>query len=483
MNQKIFFRISALILILSILVSGISLIPDTDKIPGFDWATFDRTSSVGPLDYTLKADFDAVGFEYSLGTSSSSSGGGIIGGIGGGIGSNVSREEKWKAYPKVRGEVLENLGIIYDSYKEKSYIYELLFRTPPDPNITYGGSGSPSAYLNVSMKADLVPYWMEGGSRPIDVRVTFLGTDLEDQVGAEEKERFSITLSRIVIKARSGYDLDTGEYEGPDLMVEEKKLSVSFKDKGDDYHTSIDVKFPEGEPAAGFIIEIDATMNDYWDRGERSPLSGSANPINIRPVARMKIFQALGIPLAMPLILISILVGMVAVILILIKGRSFWGIILPSAILSTAGPVWYLLGMNAAVDLLNERLSGAQEGLSLGLGFYLSVAGSILAITAFILSIVILIISNRSKREETDPQTSQGKVTGPSVPTFKKLEEDGPITSNPSFKRVEDSPFGSDDPTSRSGNGTGGQIMSNYTNKGPGQVRIVPPRPPVSPLS
>jgi hypothetical protein len=438
MNTKLLSRISASVLLISVLISGISLIPDSENIPGFDWAKFDRTSSVGPLDYTLKADFDAIGFRYSLGTSSSSSGGGIIGGMGGGLGSNITREEEWKSYPEVKGEVLENLGIIYDSYKEKSYVYELLFRNPPDPNITYEGSGSPSAYLNVSLRSDLVPYWPEGSTRSMEVAVTFLGTDLDDQVGEEEKDRFRITLENIRIKAKTGYDKETGEYEGTDEVLVEKELAEVFSTQGDMYETSVDVEFPEGEEAVGFILEIDASMNDYWDRGERSPLSGSANPINIRSMERMKLASGLGIPFAMPLIVISMVIGIAAFFIIILSGRSFWGLVLPSAILSTAGPVWYWMGMNAAVDLLGERLSDADAGLSWESGFFLAAGGAFLAVASLVL-ILIAKITGKTRQDETrEENLKEGSRTNTGDPVFRKLEEENVDGPAPMFRKINE---------------------------------------------
>lgn len=431
MRSQIIGRLPAVVLLISIFLSGISLIPDSGSVPGFDWATYDRTSSVGPLDYTLTADFDAVGFQYSLGTSSSSSGGGIIGGIGGGAGSNITREEEWKSYPQVRGDVLENLGIIYDSYKEKSYIYELLFRNPPDPEITYNGSGSPSAYLNVSLSADLVPYWPEGSSRNLKVDVTFLGTDLEDQVSAELKERFLITLERITIKARTGMDPDTGEYEGETEVIAQKELSETFRTKEDTYSTSFDVKVPDGEEAVGFIVEIDASMNDYWDREERSPLSGSANPINIRSIESFKITRGLGIPLALPILFISIIVGFAGSIIVLISGRSLWGVFVPSAVLSTLGPLWFWIGMSAATDILGERLSGAEEGLSWEIGFFLAIAGSVLAIASLVFSIISRKIG---RKEEGAGKEDEKDVTTPYTP----IEKADNATSPPTFKRIEE---------------------------------------------
>ncbi len=431
MRSKIIGRLPAVVLLISIFFSGISLIPDSGSVPGFDWATYDRTSSVGPLDYTLKADFDAVGFQYSLGTSSSSSGGGIIGGIGGGAGSNITRKEEWKSYPQVRGDVLENLGIIYDSYKEKSYIYELLFRNPPDPEITYNGSGSPSAYLNVSLSADLVPYWPEGSSRNLKVDVTFLGTDLEDQVSADLKERFLITLEKITIKARTGMDPDTGEYEGETEVIAQKELSETFRTKEETYSTSFDVEVPEGEEAVGFIVEIDASMNDYWDRGERSPLSGSANPINIRSIESFKITRGLGIPLALPILFISIIVGFAGSIIVLISGRSLWGVFVPSALLSTLGPLWFWIGMNAATDILGERLSGAEEGLSWEIGFFLAIAGSVLAITSLVFSIVSRKIG---RKEEGAGKEDAKDVTTP----YRPIDKADNATSPPTFRRIEE---------------------------------------------
>lgn len=448
MRSQIIGRLPAVVLLISIFLSGISLIPDSGSVPGFDWATYDRTSSVGPLDYTLTADFDAVGFQYSLGTSSSSSGGGIIGGIGEGAGSNITREEEWKSYPQVRGDVLENLGIIYDSYKEKSYVYELLFRNPPDPEITYNGSGSPSAYLNVSLSADLVPYWPEGSSRNLKVDVTFLGTDLEDQVSAELKERFLITLERITIKARTGMDPDTGEYEGETEVIAQKELSETFRTKEDTYSTSFEVKVPDGEEAVGFIVEIDASMNDYWDREERSPLSGSANPINIRSIEGFKITRGLGIPLALPILFISIIVGFAGSMIVLISGRSLWGVFVPSAVLSTLGPLWFWIGMSAATDILGERLSGAEEGLSWEIGFYLAIAGCVLAIASLVFSIVS---RKMGRKEEEAGMGVEKDVTTP----YRPIDKADNTKSPPTFRRIEEVP---------------------------GENQNIPPPPPVDPL-
>jgi hypothetical protein len=451
-------RISGIVLILGIITCGISLLPDSETIPGFDWATFDRTSGVGPLNYTLKADFDAVGFRYSIGTSSSSSGGGIIGGIGGGVGTNITREEEWKAYPQVRGEVLENLGIIYDSYKQKSFVYELLFKSIPDKNVTYEGSGSPSAYLNVSLKSDLVPYWPEETERSLKVTVEFLGTDIHDQIDSAGRERFHITLEKVTIKAQTGYDRDSGEYEGEDRIILQKDLDETFNEIGEEFSTDLKVKYPEGEEAVGFVVEIEASMNDYWDRSERSPLSGSANPINIRPMERPRLVRGAGVVLAMPVIMLSILIGFAASVAVLVSGRSFWGLIVPTGILSLTGPVWYMLGMKAAVDLLGKRLSGAETGLDWGPGLFLSFAGAALILIALAISITAMILR---KKADEGKETHKKQIPQPSFKRIDTVKNSTPAA----FKRI-DSPDRSDK--------TGDEDKRTPSS--------APPPPPINPL-
>ena len=419
MKIKTLHYLTSAAALLSCIILGASL------LPGLDWARFERTSAIGPIEYRLNADFDAVGFEYSLRTAPSSSGGGIIGGLGGGVGTNISRDEEWKTYPEVRGEVLENLGVLYDSYKEKSYIYELLFKTPPEEaNITWTGSGSPSAYLNVSLKADLVPFWPEGSTRPMRVAVTFTGTDLDDQVPPGSRSAFSITLEKMTIKARTGYDAITGEYEGETLTVGEKELSEKFAEAGDSYSTTMNVAFPEGSDAAGFVVEIVAHMTDYWGRSERSPLPGMANPINIRPVSTPLIIRGIGIPLALPLLGAAVLISLAGAALTLIFRRSYYGLFIPPVLLSFTGIIWFRTGMGAAVELLGKRLSGAEEGLGWGPGMYIALAGSVLLAVVLASSIISHIMAGRQSGKRAHPADGAG------APLFRRVEDEGEGSSS-----------------------------------------------------
>jgi hypothetical protein len=383
----------------------------------------------------------------------------VIGGIGGGLGANITREEEWKTYPEVRGEVLENLGIIYDSYKDKSFTYELLMRDPPEEaNIQWDKPGSPSALLNVSLKADLVPFWPEGSSRPLDVRVTFLGSDLQDQIGSDQEDQMKVTLKKITIKARTGYDPETGEYEGETKTLRTVELSEVFDTPGEDYHSSIDVKFPEGEKAAGFIVEIEATMVDHWGRAERSPLSGKANPINIRPVDTFKIVRGFGIPLSLPLLITAIILSVIAVVLVFFKKRPFVGLVAPATILSLIAPLWYRSGMNAAVELLGERLSGAESGLHWSMGIILASVGVLLFLTALTFSGISLILTKGKAAEDISASVESGS------PRFKRLEGSKGPAPTPTFKRISD------------------EEKSSEGNPRPGRS-ISPPPPPIDPTS
>ncbi len=442
MRSRILHYITIGLLISSMVLTGISIIPRTD------WATFDRTSSVGPLEYRLRADFDAIGFEYSLETDPSTDGGGIIGSIGGGIGSNISREEEWKTYPEVKGEVLDNLGILYDSYKDKSYRYELVMRDPPqEANITWDRPGSPAAILNVSLKADLIPFWPASGSRPLDVKVTFLGSELKDLLPAGYDDPMVITLKRITIKAMTGYDKDTGEYEGEVRTISTVELSEKLIDVGDGYQTSIEVKYPEGEDAVGFVVEIEASMIDHWGRSERSPLSGKANPINIRPIENINIIKGAGIPLSLPLLILSILLSIGAIIVILVRKKNCPGLIIPALAFSIMGPFWFWNGMNAAIDILSQRLSGAQDGLHWTGGFFLAVMGAVLILAALLVSIFDVVRSKKEEKRESEE------------PLFKKVKETGP----PAFKRI------------------GSQDQGIGSNMAEGTKRTNPP-PPMDPF-
>lgn len=420
-------------IVISVILSGISLIPQND------WARFERTSGIASLDYTLSADFDTLGFEYHINTESSSTGGGIIGGVGGGFGSNTTLGDDWKTYPEVRGEVLENLGVLYDSYKLKSYEYELLMRDDPEGrNITWEGSGSPSAILNVSLKADLVPYWPKDSERPLVVTVEFVGTEIDDQLTQQELDMILVNLTKIRIIARTGFDPISGEYQGEDIELKVLETSESFRQKGDSYETTVDVKIPEGEDAVGFAVEIDAGLRDPWGRKERAPLSGKANPINIRPVTQGNIVKGAGVALAFPVILIGIILGIIGIVLIFIRKRPNIGIMIPAGLLTIIGPLWYRSGLNAAVEMLSERLAGAESGLEWMAGFYLGIGGGIAMMIAMILCLVSFIL-----RKTSDTEVSKDTAVSSKAPVFREIPETNKekgtsqVQQPTQFKKVE----------------------------------------------
>jgi hypothetical protein len=105
--------------------------------------------------------------------------------------------------------------------------------------------------------------------------------------------------------------------------------------------------------------------------------------------------------------------------------------------------------MNAAADILGERLSGAEEGLSWEIGFFLACAGSFLAITSLVISIVSWKMGSKEKAVQHDGEKNVGTPYAP-------VEKTDGTTSPPTFRRIE---------------------------KGPGGNTNRPPPPPVDPLS
>lgn len=402
------------LIFISVMLSGISL------IPGNDWARFERTSGIASIDYTLSADFDSLGFEYHIDTESTG-GGGMIGGIGGGLGEgNNTIGDDWKTYPEVGGEVLENLGVLYDSYKLKSFQYELLLKDPPEEEgIIWDEPGSPSAILNVSLKADLVPYWPEGSQRPLVITVSYQGTEIDDQLSQEELDNITVVLEEIRLIARTGYDPTSGEYQGQDLELRVESTSESFRRAGDEYSITIEVEIPEGEDAVGFAVEIDASMTDPWGRSERAPLSGKANPINIRPVEDMNLVRGSGIVLAFPLILLGMILGIIGAVLIFLRKKPSIGLLIPAGILTAVGPLWFGSGMNAAVEMLSQRLSDAESGLQWAPGIYLAAAGGTIMVIAMILSIISFIL-----RRFSEPVTGKGSKKSGDEPVFREITQE-----------------------------------------------------------
>ncbi len=416
--------ISAMVVIfLAIVLMVISM------IPWASWATFDRTRAIGPVNYHLEADFDAVGFQYTMETVESEGGGGGL--IGGDLGSdfNISRE---KTYPQVRGEFLENIGIIYNSYNNKAFQYELKMWSPPEESgIEWEGVGNPSVLLNITLESDLIPWWPESGDRTLDVNIELLKVDMWDLVGAEDRANLNIQVNSVSIWAKTGYNTETGEYVGEDKQLAKRDVSFDFQEPGQIEKLDFSVSYPSGTDAAGFYTVISGNMTDFWGRSELSPLAGKANPINVYPMSTGKVIQGVGIPLALPLMIISSILGIIAIILAIFKGNFNIPLMAASSIIAMIAPLWFYLGMNAAVELLGERLTGAEEGLTWGAGIFISTAGATLMMAALVITIVSCIRSRKSGGNTSSETQKEG-------PVFKKIPDEkvDPQPTGPTFKKL-----------------------------------------------
>ncbi len=179
----------------------IPFLPEGVLIP---WAEYERTSAVKTANYTLGAVCDSAGFEYELNTFPSDGGGGLI--VGGGIGTNISIGPIHKTYPEVRGEFLENMGILYDSYNEKEFEYELVMKDPPvDAGIEWNEYSNPSAYLSVNLRADLIPWWVKGFDQKLRVEITYDDNDLSELMEGVVNDGVTITITEIRVMSKTDY--------------------------------------------------------------------------------------------------------------------------------------------------------------------------------------------------------------------------------------------------------------------------------------
>lgn len=419
--------------IILLMISSISII----SYAGFEtpavgnWAEFDRTSGIGPMDYTLSADFDPAGFEYEL-TAEPGDSGGIISGFG----QNVSIGPVRKTYPEVRGEFLENMGVLYNSYKEKTYVYKILMdNVPDDADVDWNPNVRPFAYLNVSLHSDLIPWWTENGKTKMTLTVTYIGNDLEGLVDPALEDNFKIILRRYQIKSKI-YDDETGDFKdrSSDVLIHESTEEVILLSIGDSVDFDIEVGFPDGTSVAGLYADISAGLTDYWGRDEYSTLTGNANTINVYSMETSYLVRGVGLPMAMPLILLSILVGLISAIVNLARVNSgkkpMLSLIIPGLVIGLLAPIWFYAGIDAAVDLLSQKLPGAEEGLSMGVGFYICLVGMIF----YIVSLALVIIGryfHKKEEEETpvfsrvDVGTRKGEVRPSASFKFKQVDSDG----------------------------------------------------------
>ncbi|MGA1822076.1 MAG: hypothetical protein ACMUIG_06085 [Thermoplasmatota archaeon] len=419
MSERMFGNLSSASMCVGLIIMFISTISiisyaGLEAPAAGNWAKFDRTSGIGPMDYTLKADFDPAGFEYEL-TAEPGDSGGIISGFG----QNVSIGPVRKTYPEVRGEFLENMGILYNSYKDKTYVYKILMdNVPDDADVDWDPNVRPYAYLNVSLHSDLIPWWLENGKTKITLTVTYIDNDLAGLVDPALEDNFRIILRNYRIKSKI-YDDETGDFKdrSNDILIHESDREITLRNIGDSVDFDVEVQFPEGTSVAGLYVDISAGLVDYWGRGEYSTLTGNANTINVYPMKTSYLVRGLGLPLALPLALLAVVIGAASAVVNLIRNRRgrkpMLSLIIPGLIIAILAPVWFYTGMNAAVDLLSEKLSGAEEGLSFGPGFYICIAGVIF----YVISLVLAVIGRfaRGKEGEKEKEVESDKLVFKSV--------------------------------------------------------------------
>jgi len=385
------------LLLFSALFALWAMTPDVEELngplgigadsPGMSWAEYERSSSLTRnINYTLWGECDSSGFEYQLRTSPGEGGGGMVGGIGGGAGSNLTLGQE-RSYPEVRGEFLENMGIIYNSYKEKRFDYKIgMYRPPEDSGIEWKGSDNPGVFITVSLKADLIPWWVDGFSTGLTLDMEYTRNDLEGyDIPEENRQNLRITIDDVSIVALTDFDGD--RFTGEERVLFSSEKEYTFREIGDRETIKLEAEYPEGTNVAGIKADINGEVIDYWGRSGLLG-HGSGSTINIYPLDTSTMVKGLGIPLSWPLLLLSYLFILASVIVRWATGKWPLWLLVPAAALMILAPLWFFIGMNAAVDLLSERLEDAQKGLSFEPGFYIAISAAVLSVAGTVMAVV-----------------------------------------------------------------------------------------------
>ncbi len=359
----------------------------------FPWAEFDRTREIGPVEYTLQGSCDPVGFEYKLKTKPAG-GGGII---GGGLGGNVNIDPGRRTYTQISGEFLDNLGMIYDSYRDKEFVYELKMQDPPaGSGIPWDPMMAPSAYLNITLHSDRIPFWWTSGENDMEVTIRFAECDLYPLLDPANDTDFSITIDSIEVMGWTETD-ENGNYVGDEVVLFSSVKGLSLKGLNESVTISFDSRFPGGADVMGIKARIEAHLTDFWGRPEKQTLSGSSGYINVYPVHTSTLVKGAGVPFSLIVVIISLIAGALAVAL-LIRGSSTHRIfVLLCALSGIVAVTWFYLGMGSAVDLLGQRLEGAAQGLTYGPGMFICLAGSIILLAVWFVGSVIEFILRRRR--------------------------------------------------------------------------------------
>jgi hypothetical protein len=334
-------------------------------------------TKIGPADASLDAEFYEHGVNYVIIGNMSS--GGLIGGISGGLSLEL-RENK--TYLTGLGEFQENIGLILNSYKDKSYQISTSIQAP-------GSDEFKDTKITVENHNDLIPWWPQGLAQRYTVTITY------SEVGNSQK----VVINEIRILLWRDLDTEKQVYLESSKPIERISPDHQLTKLNESKKYDFDVTISGDYGTVGLIAVVDVTIID--SSGNEVPENaiinlGKLDPVpagrtnNVYTMDQGSAFSIVLMVAAFPITIVSMIFMLLAIPFIIKNHRTGFIVIQISLILLVLSIVFFVNGIETLVTLIDSVLdTPVRENFQWSANLVVPILAIILLILAAIFSFII----------------------------------------------------------------------------------------------
>ena len=267
------------------------------------------------------------GFDVKAGVE----GGGLIGDVA------VDNERFFVQGPPP--DLAERVGIIMNSFKEKSY------KVTGD---TYNSNTDTFNYakIEVNTHVDRVPLWVEA----IEQRVT-ITVAINESMGMKQVE-----ITKVWIEVWTDYDEEKEWYNNKEVVWSKTVSDVLLNENGTATYVH-DMKYGSDAKRIGIVSRIDCVFTDVnglVDDDPKEPFVSDRhpNPNNVYGATDYQAFKVLLMVLAFPMFIIAAILCVISVVKIARNRKGAVKLLIISGVLIGAGLLFYRWGVLTVLDML-----------------------------------------------------------------------------------------------------------------------------------
>jgi hypothetical protein len=366
------------------------------------WVKFNADTGIGGLaDIQLDAEFYQARVKYEAKAEVEEDLGGLGGMVGGLIdlggitagGRNVTIPSDTIYYVEGLGRFQELVGVLYGTTKNADYTANFDTERTNDTKV------------NVNTHTDVIPWWPEGIGQEITVTLRLIEVD-----GVK-----NIRVNEVWIEVWRDWDEDKREYTSTPTKVWSTKPGDFLYEFNDtvEYSHPVTVERDWGD-RVGIIAKVNLTFTDIYNETDgrpQLPFPSTKHPqimVNIIPITQGQTFSIILMVLSFPVTLIGIIITGIASLLVLFQHRKRRHLLLAGAIINWMGVVFFVVGANTLIDLV-EFIKPEWVTWNV-LGLIIPVVAGALLFVAFILDIIFSPKKEKLKKAKEAEAPAEGEI-------------------------------------------------------------------------